>query len=76
MSFTERFSDLTAAYVAARPSYPVESVDILIEGMGDPAAPAVADLGAGTGISARVIAARGPFVYALEPTATLREPAA
>ncbi len=76
MSFTERFSDLTAAYVAARPSYPVESVDILIEGMGDPTALAVADLGAGTGISSRVIAARGPLVYAIEPNAKMREAAA
>ena len=76
MSFTERFSDLTAAYVAARPSYPPESVDILIEGMGDPAALAVADLGAGTGISSRVIAARGPLVYAIEPNAKMREAAA
>ncbi len=67
MSFTERFSERADAYVAARPSYPVESVDVVIEGMGDPAALAVADLGAGTGISARVIAARGPLVYAIEP---------
>ena len=59
MSFTDRFSDLATAYVAARPSYPVESVDVLIEGLGDPASLAVADLGAGTGISSRVIAARG-----------------
>ena len=35
MTFTERFSDLATAYVAARPSYPVESVDVLIDGMGD-----------------------------------------
>jgi SAM-dependent methyltransferase len=76
MSFTERFSDLAGAYVAARPSYPVESVDVLIEGIGDPAKLAVADLGAGTGISSRVIAARGPLVYAIEPNAKMREAAA
>ena len=74
--YHERFSDLTAAYVAARPSYPPESVDILIEGLGDPSTLAVADLGAGTGISARVIAARGPLVYAIEPNAKMREAAA
>jgi len=76
LSFTERFSDLAGAYVAARPSYPPESVDILIEGLGDPASLAVADLGAGTGISSRVIAARGPLVYAIEPNAKMREAAA
>jgi SAM-dependent methyltransferase len=76
LSFTERFSDLAGAYVAARPSYPVESVDVLIDGLGDPAALAVADLGAGTGISARVIAARGPLVYAIEPNAKMRAAAA
>lgn len=76
MTFTERFSDLATAYVAARPSYPVESVDVLIDGMGDPASLAVADLGAGTGISSRVIAARGPLVYAIEPNAKMRDAAA
>lgn len=76
MSFTERFSERADAYVAARPSYPLESVDILIEGLGDPASLAVADLGAGTGISSRVIAARGPLVYAIEPNAKMREAAA
>jgi SAM-dependent methyltransferase len=76
LSFTDRFSDLTSAYVAARPSYPIESVDVLIAGLGDPAALAVADLGAGTGISSRVIAARGPLVYAIEPNAKMRDAAA
>jgi SAM-dependent methyltransferase len=76
LSFTERFSDLATAYVAARPSYPPESVDILFDGLGDPASLAVADLGAGTGISSRVIAARGPLVYAIEPNAKMRDAAA
>jgi SAM-dependent methyltransferase len=75
LSFTERFSDLAGAYVAARPSYPLESVDIILDGLGDPASLAVADIGAGTGISARVIAARGPLVYAIEPNAKMREAA-
>lgn len=75
MSFTERFTERAGAYVAARPSYPVESIDVLIDGLGDPATLAVADLGAGTGISARAIAARGPLVYAVEPNAKMREAA-
>jgi SAM-dependent methyltransferase len=76
VSFTERFSERAGAYVAARPSYPVESVDVLIDGLADPASLVVADLGAGTGISSRVIAARGPLVYAVEPNAKMREAAA
>ncbi|MGA2395929.1 MAG: methyltransferase domain-containing protein [Candidatus Lustribacter sp.] len=76
MNFTERFTERAGAYVAARPSYPPESIDVLIEGLGDPATLAVADLGAGTGISSRVIAARGPLVYAIEPNAKMREAAA
>jgi SAM-dependent methyltransferase len=76
LNFTERFTERAGAYVAARPSYPPESIDVLIEGLGDPATLAVADLGAGTGISSRVIAARGPLVYAIEPNAKMREAAA
>jgi len=76
VSFTDRFSGLATAYAAARPSYPVESVDVLIAGLGDPATLAVVDLGAGTGISSRLIAARGPRVFAIEPNAKMREAAA
>jgi len=76
LSFTERFSDRADSYVAARPSYPFESIDVLIDGLGDSASLAVADLGAGTGISSRVIAARGPLVYAIEPNAKMRAAAA
>jgi SAM-dependent methyltransferase len=72
MSFVDRFSMLAGAYVAARPSYPPASIDAMIEGLGDPAALVVADLGAGTGISSRLIAARGPRVLAIEPNAKMR----
>ncbi len=72
MSFVDRFTNLTDAYVAARPSYPLEAVDAVIAGIGDPAGLVVADLGAGTGISSRLIAARGPRVLAIEPNAKMR----
>ncbi len=72
MSFVDRFSNLTGAYVAARPSYPAEAVDAIVAGLGDPASLVVADLGAGTGISSRLIAARGPRVLAVEPNAKMR----
>jgi len=73
---TDRFSDLTGAYVAARPSYPLAAVDAIFEGLGDPTLLMVADLGAGTGISSRLIASRGPTVLAIEPNAKMRAAAA
>jgi SAM-dependent methyltransferase len=76
MSFTERFTVRADAYAVGRPSYPAAAIDALLEGLGDPAALAVADLGAGTGLSSRAIAARGPRVFAVEPNAAMRENAA
>jgi SAM-dependent methyltransferase len=71
--FTERFTSRAAEYAHARPAYPAAAIDWLIAGLGDPAALVVADLGAGTGLSARAIAARGPQVFAVEPNAAMRE---
>ncbi len=76
MSFTERFTERATAYATGRPSYPPEAVDVLFAGLGDPAALTVADLGAGTGISSRAIAERGPRVLAIEPNAAMRANAA
>jgi ubiquinone/menaquinone biosynthesis C-methylase UbiE len=76
LSFTDRFSSFATAYAAARPSYPSESVAVLFEGMPDPKTLKVVDVGAGTGISARLIADQGPHVYALEPNAKMRDAAA
>ncbi len=75
MSFTERFSDRADDYVAGRPSYPDAAIDALFEGLGDAGDVVVADLGAGTGISSRLLAARGAQVLAIEPNAPMREAA-
>jgi ubiquinone/menaquinone biosynthesis C-methylase UbiE len=75
VSFTDRFSDRADAYAAARPSYPDEAIDALLDGLGDPEAVTVADLGAGTGISSRLLAARGALVYAVEPNGPMRDAA-
>jgi ubiquinone/menaquinone biosynthesis C-methylase UbiE len=72
MSFTDRFTSRAGAYVASRPSYPPASIDAIFAGLGDPAMLAVADLGAGTGISSRLLAARGCRVFAVEPNAAMR----
>lgn len=70
---TDRFTGRASDYVAGRPSYPEESLDALFDGLGDPAALTVVDLGAGTGIAARLLAARGVRVIAVEPNAAMRE---
>jgi SAM-dependent methyltransferase len=43
--------------------------------LGDPAGVLVADVGAGTGISSRLLAARGARVLAIEPNAAMRDAA-
>lgn len=76
MNPTLRFADRADDYVVGRPSYPPAAIDVLFEGLGDPAQMCVADLGAGTGISSRLLAARGAHVLALEPNAAMRNAAA
>lgn len=75
MNNTERFSQRARDYVAGRPSYPREAIDALFDGLGDPASLTAVDLGAGTGISSRLLAGRGAFVYAVEPNQAMRESA-
>jgi SAM-dependent methyltransferase len=72
MSQTDRFTGRADVYEAGRPSYPPESLDALFAGLGDPTTLVVADLGAGTGISTRILTARVAKVLALEPNAAMR----
>ena len=76
MNPTERFTGRAGHYVTGRPSYPAASVDALFDGLGDPAALTVVDLGAGTGISSRLLADRGASVLAVEPNVAMRAAAA
>lgn len=70
-----RFSDRAADYVKYRPSYPIAAIDTILDGLGK--SPLVAaDIGAGTGISARLLANRGVRVLAVEPNAAMRAVAA
>ncbi len=69
-----RFSDRAADYVRYRPSYPTAAVDLILAGL-EPE-PVVADIGAGTGISARLLAELGSRVWAIEPNAAMRSAAA
>lgn len=69
---TGRFSDRAGDYARHRPTYPAPAIDASLDGLGDPARLEVADVGAGTGISARLIAERGPRVTAIEPNDAMR----
>ncbi len=67
-----RFSGRAKAYARCRPQYPPEAIDAALDGLGDPSTLAIADVGAGTGISSRLFADRGARVIALEPNAEMR----
>jgi SAM-dependent methyltransferase len=72
---TGRFGDRARDYVKYRPSYPDAAIDSVLEGLAEPASLSAADVGAGTGISARLLAGRGVHVVAVEPNAHMREAA-
>jgi SAM-dependent methyltransferase len=67
-----RFSDRATDYVKYRPSYPAAAVDAILQGLEPATRLRAADIGAGTGISARLLAARGVHVIAVEPGLDMR----
>jgi SAM-dependent methyltransferase len=68
---TGRFTGLAAGYAKHRPSYPREAIDCLIQQCRLHAGSTVADVGCGTGISTRLLAARGLHVIGVEPNADM-----
>ena len=73
---TGRFTDRTDDYVKYRPSYPQGAIDAIVEGFDVPPSRVAADIGAGTGISARLLGDRGLSVIAVEPNQGMRDAAA
>ncbi|GAB1539392.1 class I SAM-dependent methyltransferase [Scytonema sp. NUACC21] len=69
------FCDRVADYVRYRPSYPTAAIDVILEGLASPEQLVAADIGAGTGISSRLLAERGVSVVAIEPNTAMREAA-
>ncbi len=69
---TARFSSRVADYVRYRPGYPPALLDWLHRDIGVPATTPVADIGAGTGISTRLLLDAGHPVVAVEPNAAMR----
>lgn len=76
LSPTTRFSDRAEDYARYRPSYPAAAIDAILDGLGPAEVLTAADVGAGTGISARLLADRGVCVFAIEPNAAMRGAAA
>jgi len=73
---TGRFSNRADEYARYRPTYPREAIDALLRGLGAPETLHAVDVGAGTGISSRLLAERGVRVTAVEPNREMREAAA
>ena len=69
---TARFSDRVDNYVKYRPGYPPEVLAVLAEVAQLSPAAVIADLGSGTGISARLFLDNGNVVYGVEPNAAMR----
>jgi SAM-dependent methyltransferase len=69
---TARFSDRVADYVKYRPSYPPEAIDAILARAKPSEGARVADVGSGTGISAKLLLERGCEVIAIEPNAEMR----
>jgi len=60
-------------YQSARPSYPSEAVEFLVETSGVTAGSHVLDLGAGTGIFTELLVPFGPRITAVEPALGMRD---
>lgn len=71
----ERFSDRAQDYARYRPSYRPEAIDRILADLPPVEQLAIADIGAGTGISSRLFADRGARVWAIEPNAAMRQAA-
>jgi SAM-dependent methyltransferase len=67
------FDSVAGGYQATRPAYPDALYDALEGLVGPLAGRRVLDVGAGTGISARALAARGANVVALDPSLAMAE---
>ena len=75
MTPTGRFSNRVSDYISGRPCYPDKVVSWLVEVFALEHSAAIADVGAGTGISAALFLRHGFTVVAVEPNDAMREAA-
>lgn len=75
MNPLERFSDRAQDYAKYRPTYPDAAIEAILQACGAADSLVAADVGAGTGISSRLLAERGVQVWAIEPNAEMRQAA-
>jgi len=67
-----RFAVRADDYAKFRPTYPPVAIDALLVGLGDPRQLRVVDVGAGTGISLRLLRERGCDALGIEPGVEMR----
>jgi len=72
---TKRFSSRVGYYVRSRPSYPDGILRILEQDCDFSPSSVVADIGSGTGIFTRLLAAEGNRVFGVEPNREMRRAA-
>ncbi len=70
-----RFSNRVANYVKYRPGYPPAVLELFKKEMGLRPSSVVADVGSGTGLSAKLFVEYGNTVYGVEPNAAMRDAA-
>lgn len=73
MKTTERFTNRVADYIKYRPAYPAEILTLFRKEMNLQASSVVADIGSGTGISAKMFLENGNRVFGVEPNRAMRE---
>lgn len=71
----ERFSNRARNYVKYRPNYPPEVLQLFKTEMNLQTSSLIADIGAGTGISAKIFLENGNTVFGVEPNEAMREAA-
>ncbi|MBK9330419.1 MAG: class I SAM-dependent methyltransferase [Sphingobacteriales bacterium] len=75
MDFKHRFSDRVENYIKYRPGYPEEIIATLQLEIGLMPSDVVADIGSGTGLSAKLFLEHGNTVYGVEPNEPMRKAA-
>jgi ubiquinone/menaquinone biosynthesis C-methylase UbiE len=75
MKTVERFSNRVGNYVKYRPGYPAKVLELFRDAMRLQKDSIIADIGSGTGISAKLFLENGNTVFGVEPNEAMREAA-